>query len=144
MITNQTDITPLFEQQKEHLNALLSLLRQEIASLAQRDIETLDAVCQQKLVVLNHIQKLDQQIAALPDLVTLKQQPWFKQHVDDIELQLQQCKQQNDINQQALEQSQLTLERFKTELLSARGKAGLTYTNKGKTAVDSKGKGIKA
>ncbi|MBU1437724.1 MAG: flagellar protein FlgN, partial [Gammaproteobacteria bacterium] len=57
---------------------------------------------------------------------------------------LEQCKEQNEVNRQSVEQSQLIVERFKHELLQNRGKSGLTYTAKGKPAIDSIGKGIKA
>lgn len=134
----------LLNHQKEQLNLLLSLLRQEIASLAQRDIDTLEDISARKLVILETVQQLDQQIAAEPQLEILKKQNWFHLLIEETAQVLEECKHQNTVNQQTLEQSQLTLERFKTELLSARGKAGLTYTSKGKPAVDSKGKGIKA
>ena len=137
-------ITALLNQQQQHLDVLLSLLRQELAALASRDISLLEALTQQKTDVLQQVQQLDEQLSLSPELESCKQQDWFKQQVATLDDLLEQCKRQNDINQQTLEQSQLTLARFKTELLSSRGKSGLTYTAKGKPAVESKGKGIKA
>lgn len=137
-------ITALLNQQQQHLDALLSLLRQELAALASRNITELEQITTAKSAVLQHLQQTDQQLAQAPELENYKQQDWFKQQVAALDQQLEQCKRHNDINQQTLEQSQLTLARFKTELLSSRGKSGLTYTNKGIPAVDNKGKGIKA
>ena len=137
-------ITALLNQQQQHLDVLLSLLRQELAALASRDISLLESLTQQKTDVLQQVQQLDEQLSQRPELESCKQQDWFKQQVVALDAVLNQCKRQNDINQQTLEQSQLTLARFKTELLSSRGKSGLTYTAKGKPAVESKGKGIKA
>jgi flagella synthesis protein FlgN len=121
-------ITALLSQQQQHLDELLSLLRQELAALASRDITLLEQITVAKTSVLQQLQHTDQQLA----------------QVGELDSRLEQCKRHNDINQQTLEQSQLTLARFKTELLTSRGKSGLTYTNKGKPAVENKGKGIKA
>ncbi|MDP5134831.1 flagellar export chaperone FlgN [Rheinheimera baltica] len=138
------DITLLFDQQQQHLDELLLLLRQELAALASRDIITLEQLTVTKANVLEQLQLSDNALAKHPELNTVKQQEWFKQRVVALDEQLEQCKRHNDINQQTLEQSQLTIARLKTELLSSRGKSGLTYTSKGKPTVDSKGKGIKA
>ena len=73
-----------------------------------------------------------------------KQQSWFQEHLNRLEEKLAQCKFQNQVNSQSVEQSQLVIERFKTELLQSRGRAGLTYTNQGKAAQVDKGPGIKA
>jgi flagellar biosynthesis/type III secretory pathway chaperone len=137
-------ITALLHQQQQHLDELLSLLRQELAALASRDITLLEQITVTKTTVLQQLQQTDQQMAQAPELEHCKQQNWFKQQVTELDSLLEQCKRHNDINQQTLEQSQLTLARFKTELLTSRGKSGLTYTSKGKPAVENKGKGIKA
>ncbi|MDX5408487.1 flagellar protein FlgN [Rheinheimera fenheensis] len=137
-------ILTLLNQQQQHLDVLLSLLRQELAALASRDIESLNRITNEKTTVLQQLHDTDNQLAAQPTLAQCKQQDWFKLQVAKLDELLEQCKRHNDINQQTLEQSQLTLARFKTELLSSRGKAGLTYTSKGKPAIDNKGKGIKA
>ena len=137
-------ITALLDQQRQLLDELLLLLRQELASLASRDVSALESITQQKLGMLQQLQQNDAALADSADITLHKSAPWFLQQVAKLDAQLSECKTQNDINQQTLEQSQLTLARFKTELLSSRGKAGLTYTSKGKPTVDSKGKGVKA
>jgi flagella synthesis protein FlgN len=143
-MTADNAILTLLNQQQQHLDVLLSLLRQELAALASRDIESLNRITNEKTTLLQQLNDTDNQLAAQPSLAQCKQQDWFKQQVTQLDELLEQCKRHNDINQQTLEQSQLTLARFKTELLSSRGKAGLTYTSKGKPAIDNKGKGIKA
>ncbi len=90
------------------------------------------------------MQATDEQLTASPELDAAKQQDWFKQQLQRLEDKLAQCKFQNQVNSQSVEQSQLVIERFKTELLQSRGRAGLTYTNKGKAAQVGKGPGIKA
>ena len=143
-MTTSDAIVTLLNQQQQHLDVLLSLLRQELAALASRDIDSLNQLTIEKTTLLQQVQDTDTALASQPQLEQCKQEDWFKQQIAQLDELLTQCKQQNDVNQQTLEQSQLTLARFKTELLSSRGKAGLTYTSKGKPAVDNKGKGIKA
>jgi flagella synthesis protein FlgN len=137
-------LNALLQQQQAQLEALLLLLRQELASIAARDIEGLNTLTSEKQQLLNEVQATDTTISSNDMLQISRDEPWFKQHIIDLEKVLASCKQQNEVNQLTLEQSQLTLQRLKTELLSARGKSGLTYTNKGKPTVDNIGKGIKA
>ena len=144
MTDNHHHITALLNQQKQLLDELLLLLRQEIAALASRDITALEQITGQKTTLLQQLQQNDATLACSDDIEQHKTAAWFVQQVAVLDSLLGECKTQNDINQQTLEQSQLTLARFKTELLSSRGKSGLTYTSKGKPAVDNKGKGIKA
>ncbi|HAW93161.1 MULTISPECIES: flagellar export chaperone FlgN [unclassified Arsukibacterium] len=137
-------LNTLLQQQQAQLDALLLLLRQELAALASRDIEALNTLTLEKQQTLTEIQSTDASIAANEWLQAAREESWFKQQISQLEDSLASCKQQNDVNQITLEQSQLTLQRLKTELLSARGKSGLTYTNKGKPTVDNIGRGIKA
>ncbi|OBP15433.1 flagellar biosynthesis protein FlgN [Rheinheimera sp. SA_1] len=137
-------ILSLLNKQQEHLQVLLSLLKSELAAISSRDVERLDQGCVSKVQQLELIQQLDQQISELPQLAELKNQSWFSDAVSQLDNLLEQCKEQNEVNRQSVEQSQLVVERFKHEILQNRGKAGLTYTAKGKPAVDSIGKGIKA
>lgn len=139
-----SNVITLLDQQQQHLEALLLLLRQELAALANRDITTAENLMAEKTSLIQKLQQADAALAAEPELAQCKHEQWFTETVTKLDNLLEQCKRQNDINQLTLEQSQLTLERFKTELLASRGKAGLTYTNKGKPTVDNKGKGIKA
>ena len=137
-------LNTLLQQQQAQLDALLLLLRQELAALASRDIDALNTLTIEKQQTLTEIQATDASIARNEWLQAARAEPWFNQQIVNLEQSLANCKQQNDVNQITLEQSQLTLQRLKTELLSARGKSGLTYTSKGKPTVDNIGKGIKA
>ena len=137
-------ILSLLDKQQEHLKVLLLLLKSELAAIAGRDVEKLDQGVALKVQQLELIQQLDQQISELPQLIELKNQTWFIEAVKRLDTLLDECKEQNEVNKQSLEQSQLVVERFKHEILQNRGKAGLTYTAKGKPAVESIGKGIKA
>lgn len=137
-------ILSLLDRQQEHLKVLLSLLKSELAAISERNVEKLDQGCLLKVQQLELIQQLDQEISELPQITELKTQPWFSDAVKQLDELLNQCKEQNEINRQSVEQSQLVVERFKHEILQNRGKSGLTYTAKGKPAIESIGKGVKA
>lgn len=143
-MTSQPTLPSLMTQQQEHLEVLLLLLKQELSAISQRNIAELEKNSADKLQQLEKIQFLDSQIAEHPQLNQCKGDPSFNQRVAQIDHILQNCKEQNEINRVTLEQSQLVIERFKHELLQQRGKSGLTYNAKGKPALDSVGKGIKA
>ncbi len=134
----------LLNEQGQHLDVLLLLLQKELDAIRTRDVEALKNTTEEKIQVLDLIQATDAQMTALPELAEIKQQDWFKEQMQRLEEKLAQCKFQNQVNSQSVEQSQLVIERFKTELLQSRGRAGLTYTNKGKAAQVDKGPGIKA
>ena len=137
-------ILTLLNEQEQHLDVLLLLLHKELDAIRTRDVEALKSNTEEKIHLLELVQTADQQLAALPELAEAKGQSWFQQHLQRLEEKLAQCKFQNQVNSQSVEQSQLVIERFKTELLQSRGRAGLTYTNKGKAAQVDKGPGIKA
>lgn len=139
-----SSILTLLNEQEQHLDVLLLLLQNELDAIRTRDVEALKTNTEEKIQILDLIQAADEKLTLLPELVEAKQQDWFKTHLQRIEDKLAQCKFQNQVNSQSVEQSQLVIERFKTELLQSRGRAGLTYTNKGKTAQVDKGPGIKA
>lgn len=143
-MTSQPPVLSLLTQQQEHLDVLLSLLKQELSAISNRDIAALEENSTVKLRQLEQIQLLDQQIASHPDLPQLKTALPLISQVRSIDSVLLLCKEQNEINRLTLEQSQLKIERFKHELLQQRGKSGLTYNAKGKPSLDSVGKGIKA
>ncbi len=144
MTSANQDILAYLDQQQAQLNALLSLLQQELRALAERNIEQLTSLTEQKTTLLADISSTDQALAQAKGLAEVSLEPWFNDSVANLNELLAQCKQQTDVNQQVVEQSQLMLDRLKNEILAAKGKSGLTYTNKGKPAVDNKGSGIKA
>lgn len=144
MSDSQNFIISLLEQQLAQLDALLLLLTDELAALVARQVEQLDLVITQKNQLLQEIAALDNTLAQQSELSAIKHEAWFKEAIKLVDQKLADCKAQSAVNQQVLEQSQLTLQRYKNEILGARGKSGLTYTNKGQPAVENKGPGIKA
>lgn len=144
MSNAHSSILTLLNEQEQHLDVLLLLLHKELDAIRTRDIEALKSNTDEKIRILDLVQATDEQLTASPELRDVKEQDWFKEQLQRLEDKLAQCKFQNQVNSQSVEQSQLVIERFKTELLQSRGRAGLTYTNKGKTAQVDKGPGIKA
>lgn len=144
MSTAHSSILTLLNEQEQHLDVLLLLLQKELDAIRTRDVEALKNNTDEKIQLLELVQAADQQLAVVPELAEAKEQSWFQEHLQRLEEKLAQCKFQNQVNSQSVEQSQLVIERFKTELLQSRGRAGLTYTNKGKAAQVDKGPGIKA
>ncbi len=139
-----TALSTLLNQQQEHLTVLLLLLENELTIIGKRDVAALEQNTVRNATVLDAIQAVDQQISQHPELASAKQRDDFRHCVAQLDAMLTRCKEQNEINRQAVEQSQLVIERYKHELLNQRGKSGLTYNAKGKPSLDSVGKGIKA
>jgi flagella synthesis protein FlgN len=139
-----SSILTLLNEQEQHLDVLLLLLQKELDAIRSRDVEALKQNTEEKIKTLDLVQATDEQLTADPLLAEAKTLNWFQEHLQRLEQKLAQCKFQNQVNSQSVEQSQLVIERFKTELLQSRGRAGLTYTNKGKTSQVDKGPGIKA
>lgn len=139
-----SSVLTLLNEQEQHLDKLLLLLHTELDAIRTRDVEALKTNTEEKIHILDLVQATDEQLTGAPELAAAKTQPWFTEHLQRLEDKLAQCKFQNQVNSQSVEQSQLVIERFKTELLQSRGRAGLTYTNKGKAAQVDKGPGIKA
>ena len=144
MNNSHEPIITILTKQAAQLDALLLLLKNELTALAERQVETLEQVITEKTALLAQISATDAELAALPQLAAVKTDTWFVEQRALLEQKLADCKAQTAVNQQALEQSQLILQRFKNELLGAKGKSGLTYTSKGQPAVENKGPGIKA
>lgn len=144
MTESEQNVLTLLTQQQAQLDALLLLLETELVVLASRDIVALDDITTQKIALLSQVQTIDKQISEQTALQECLQAPWFVEQVNTLDERLAECKAQTQVNQQVLEQSQLTLDRLKNEILATRGKSGLTYTNKGKPAIENRGGGIKA
>lgn len=144
-MTNQLPpLLPLLQQQQEHLSVLLTLLETERETLSSNQFDLFEQNTQAKLDCLQAISQLDDEIANHSTLQQVKTADWFVTEVQAIDNILAHCKELTAINQQILEQSQLRVDALKHQLLQGSGKSGLTYNAKGKPALDSIGKGIKA
>ncbi|MFC4656968.1 flagellar export chaperone FlgN [Rheinheimera marina] len=137
-------IRHLLSNQQEQLELLLSLLKKEYSVLSERQIDQLEQLLPEKQQCADKVAELDQQLSQADELSDLKTQKWFIEQVAELQQLMGECQQQTRVNQQVVEQSQLVIARLKSELLQSRGRSGLTYTAKGKPAINDKGPGIKA
>ena len=85
-------LSSLLQQQQAQLDALLLLLRQELAALAARDIDAINTITIDKQSLLTEIQATDTNIAGSELLDTARNESWFKQQIALLEAVLAACK----------------------------------------------------
>lgn len=143
-MTDTTKAFELIEQQHSQLDQLFSLLNQETDILKVNDIDALVEVAQQKQVLLEDIQTLDQTIGTSPSFKAAKEQGLLDEVLANVESLLAQCKSINEINGKVIAQSQSAIDRLKSALMNNRGKASMTYDAKGQLNAGLSSVGIKA
>ncbi len=141
---NNMSIAKLLNQQEAQLNKLHSLLDNEFEILKKRNIELLESTATEKEVCLNDINQLDQSIKQLASLDELKEDEIFSEQVIRIIKLLGECKEQNEVNGQIINNSQIAMNRFKTMLQKSISNNSMTYDEKGRTNVKTTSIGIKA
>lgn len=134
----------LLSQQHQQLTLLAQILANEKEILQQNDPKALLAISQEKNTQLVAIQTLDQEIGRNQSFAQDKAAGKLTTELDEITELLNQCKQQNLINGQVIQQSQLAVERMKTSLLENHNKNAITYDNKGKKSAGLSSLGLKA
>ena len=143
-MTTQSNSQQLLTQQIYNLHALEQLLAKEKEILQHQDPNALNQVTTQKNDLLMAIQSFDEQMGQNPQFLQDKATGVFQQELNEIEHILTRCKEQNQINGQIIQQSQLAVERMKNSLLDNHSKSSLTYDNKGKKSGGLSSLGIKA
>jgi flagella synthesis protein FlgN len=118
-------LLPQLAEQKAELISLYDVLEQELDAIVKRDHDTLLEVVTQKNTLLASISKRDQALS-----------PYLADHsddnqavIDEINQLLEQCKQQNDVNHVAANQSQLASQKLREILF---GKTASSYDKTGK------------
>jgi len=137
-------ITQLLNLQKSELGKLHDLLANELIILTARDLTELEKKAQEKELLLKNINQLDQAINQQSDLKSLKENNFFSEEVTEIITLLENCKKQNEINGQIINNSQIAINRFKGMLQQSIANNSMTYDNKGKTNINLNSIGIKA
>ena len=133
-MTTEFDGQQALQQQLQQLQQLLLILEQEKEILIKSDPEQLTSISLVKNELLLAIQTLDKQIEQSVKFRQGKAKGLFDDILSQVEDCLLKCKDQNQINGQIIEQSQLAVERMKTTLLQNHNRSSLTYDNKGKTS----------
>ena len=134
----------LLTQQHQQLTTLAQIIANEKQILQQHDPQALLEVSQEKNTVLLAIQQLDKEIATNQAFAQDKAAGKLTQQLDEITALLTHCQQQNLVNGQIIQQSQLAVERMKTSLLENHNKNAITYDSKGKKSAGLSSLGLKA
>jgi flagella synthesis protein FlgN len=139
-------LTPaeLLAQQHQQLTLLNQVITSEKQILQQHDPEALLRISQEKNTLLLAIQQLDQEIGKNQPFAQDKAAGKLTLPLLEITELLTQCQQQNLINGQIIQQSQLAVERMKTSLLESHNKNAITYNSKGKKSAGLSSLGLKA
>jgi len=142
--SHETTSLQLLAKQHEQLSALAQIIADEKQVLQQHDPEALLAISHHKNTLLLEIQKLDQTISQNQAFAQDKAAGKLTQQLTEITDLLAHCQQQNLVNGQIIQQSQLAVERMKTSLLENHNKSAITYDSKGKKSAGLSSLGLKA
>lgn len=138
------DIAKLLETQEEKASQLLEILAHELEILKNREIPALEAKAQEKEQCLSQIDQIDKTIKQQISLEELQANATYAEQVDRITALFAQCKEQNEINGQIINNSQIAINRFKGMLQKSISNNTLTYDQKGNTNIKAKSFGLKA
>jgi len=134
----------LLSQQHQQLAVLAQIISNEKEILQQHDPEALLTISQEKNALLLAIEQLDQKISTNQSFAQDKAAGKLTQKITEITELLIHCQQQNLVNGQIIQQSQLAVERMKTSLLENHNNSAITYNNKGKKSAGLSSIGLKA
>ncbi len=136
--------TELLAKQHQQLILLTQIIANEKQILQQHDPQALLSVSQEKNTLLLAIQQLDKEIGQNQAFAQDKAAGKLTHQLSEITELLNHCQQQNLVNGQIIQQSQLAVERMKTSLLESHNKNAITYDNKGKKSAGLSSIGLKA
>ncbi|NQY49870.1 MAG: flagellar protein FlgN [Colwellia sp.] len=144
--SNHQELTSneLLMLQHQQLTALAQVIANEKNILQQHDPQSLLTVSQEKNTLLLAIQQLDQNISLHQGFAQDKAAGKLVSQLAEITELLKHCQQQNLVNGQIIQHSQLAVERMKTSLLESHNKNAITYDNKGKKSAGLSSLGLKA
>lgn len=134
----------LLTQQHQQLTELVQIIANEKLILQQHDPEALLVISQEKNTLLLAIQQLDQTIGLDQVFAQEKAAGKLTDQLTKITDLLTHCQEQNLVNGQIIQQSQLAVERMKTSLLENHNNTAITYNSKGKKSAGLSSLGLKA
>lgn len=137
-------VTLLLNNQETELTKLHELLCNELDILKNRELQTLAQTSAEKEAILHNINQFDQQISQNTSLELLQQDAQYSEQVARIINLLRSCKNQNEVNGQIINNSQIAINRFKNMLQKSISNNTMTYDNKGNTSISNNSVGIKA
>ena len=134
----------MLAKQQQKLTTLAKVIESEKQNLQQHDPQALLVNSQEKNTLLLAIQELDKAIGTNQAFAQDKAAGKLTLQLEEITALLTHCKQQNLVNGQIIQQSQLAVERMKTSLLENHNKNAITYNSKGKKSAGLSSLGLKA
>ncbi len=137
-------IAPLLKNQEAELTKLHSLLCNELDILKKRELALLEQASKEKEAILMKVNQLDKEISHYASLDILQQDENYNEQVSRIINLLHECKKQNEVNGQIINNSQIAINRFKNMLQKSISNNTMTYDSKGKTSISNISIGIKA
>jgi len=137
-------VVDLLNQQENELLKLQSLLKNELELLKTRELSSLEQAAVEKEQVLVKINQFDQAIKQHTPFVELQQDQKHTEQVTRIVDLLNDCKKQNELNGQIINNSQIAINRFKGMLQRSINDNSMTYDQKGQTSISKSSLGVKA
>lgn len=134
----------LLDNQEAELTKLHELLCHELDILKNRELSILEQASAEKEQSLNKINQFDREISQNTSLELLQQDETYREQVSRIINLLHECKKQNEVNGQIINNSQIAINRFKSMLQKSISSNTMTYDSKGKTSISNISVGIKA
>jgi len=138
------EVAELLNLQETELTKLYELLCNELDILKKRELTLLEQQATKKEKLLTGINQLDQSISQHATLTELKKDALFSKQISHITQLLNDCKKQNEINGQIINNSQIAIHRFKGMLQKSIANNSMTYDKKGLTNINIRSIGIKA
>ncbi len=127
----------LLGRQKEILDELAELLKQEFAVLKSRQAFSLPEIIRKKQALLQELDANDKAISTMPEREELK--TVHRPDMDEINGKLQKCQKQNAVNGKLIQLSIASNRRLGSTLSRLKDRNSLTYTSKGATHAGSSG-----
>ena len=135
----------LIEFQLKNAQELIQALSDEKYAITSRNSQEIEKCAHKKIALINQLQTTDQRISAHPDIDTLKTDAELAKTVREIQLLVDDCKQENLINGEALQRAQLSFNKLNNLMQQIQGKLGMTYDSDGQTKnVTTLGTNLKA
>lgn len=138
-------LTELLNLQRSVALSLSTVLSREKYAIVSRKSADMESIAHDKLGLLNQLRQYDQLLGSHTERELLSEDSALNEKVTEIKSIIHDCKQENEINGEALQRAQLSFNKLNNLMQQSRGKNGMTYTAEGQTRnITTLGTNIKA
>jgi flagella synthesis protein FlgN len=138
-------LTELLNLQRSVALSLSTVLSREKYAIASRKSADMESIAHDKLGLLNQLRQYDQLLGSHTERELLSEDSALNEKVTEIKSIIHDCKQENEINGEALQRAQLSFNKLNNLMQQSRGKNGMAYTAEGQTRnITTLGTNIKA